>query len=73
MLSRFPYNAFFRFLFNNEAGEIIDNYLSAIRSGDNEIMRRSIQTNKEEIERETYTKRILRSKKFSFYKIFKRK
>jgi hypothetical protein len=57
----FPYNEFFRFLFNNEAGEIIDNNLNAIRAGDNEVMRRSIERNQEEIERESYTKKILRS------------
>ena len=35
--------------------------MNAIRAGDNEIMRRNIQTNQEETERESYTKRILRS------------
>ena len=59
ILSEFPYNEFFRFVFGNEAGEIIDNNLNAIRSGDNEIMRRNIQTNQEE--RESYIKRILRT------------
>ena len=57
----FPYNEFFRFLFNDEAGEVIENNLNAIRAGDNGIMRRSIVRNQEEIERESYTKRILRS------------
>ena len=31
-LSIFPYNDFFRFLFNDEAGEIIENNLNAIKS-----------------------------------------
>lgn len=57
----FPYNEFFRFLFNDEAGEVIDNNLNAIRAGDNEIMRRSIARNQEEIERESYIKKILKS------------
>ncbi len=35
--------------------------MSAIRTGDNEITRRSIQRNQEEIKRESYTKRILRA------------
>ena len=60
-LSKFPYNEFFRFLFNNEAGEIIDNNLNAIRAGDNEVKRRNIERNQEEIERESYTRRILRA------------
>ena len=55
----FPYNEFFRFLFNDEAGEVIDNNLNAIRAGDNEIMRRSIARNQEEIERESYIKKFL--------------
>lgn len=57
----FPYNKFFRFLFNDEAGEVIDNNLNAIRAGDNEIMRRNISRNQEEIERESYIKKIIKS------------
>ena len=57
----FPYNEFFRFLFNDEAGEVIDNNLNAIRAGDNEIMRRNISRNQEEIERESYIKKIIKS------------
>ena len=60
-LSKFPYNEFFRFLYNNEAGEVMDNNLNAIRAGDNEIMRRRISRNQEEIERENFIKKILRS------------
>ena len=60
-LRKFPYNNFFSNLFNNEAGEIINNNLNAIRAGDNEVMRRSIERNQEELERESFTRRILRS------------
>jgi hypothetical protein len=45
LLSRFPYNEFFRFLYNDEAWEIIDNNLSAIKTGDSTIMRRNNQRN----------------------------
>ena len=60
-LRKFPYNNFFSNLFNNEAGEIIDNNIYAMRAGGNEVMRRSIERNQEEIERENYIKKILRS------------